>query len=189
MNILSRKVQWRYLSLLPFSRYCCSQVVRYWWRVRLIVWVFPRDKHCVKGVRIWSYSGPHFSAFGVNTERYSVSLLIQSKCGKMRIRITPNMDTFYAVESQNLQVKSYQEFRYRWWRILIYSQFTCQSIDSFLEARKTLKLVSAIFYQFFCFSSPISSKKLFLFSRYSNFCNYFCSFPHFPDSIGQMEVE
>ena len=137
MNILSRKVQWRYLSLLPFSRYCCSQVVRYWWRVRLIVWVFPRDKHCVKGVRIWSYSGPHFSAFGVNTERYSVSLLIQSKCGKMRIRITPNMDTFYAVESQNLQVKSYQEFRYRWWRILIYSQFTCQSIDSFLEARKT----------------------------------------------------
>ena len=107
------------------------------WRLRLIVWVFPRDKHCVKGVRIWSYSGPHFSAFGVNTERYSVSLLIQSKCGKMRIRITPNMDTFYAVESQNLQVKSYQEFRYRWWRILIYSQFTCQSIDSFLEARKT----------------------------------------------------
>ena len=35
----------------------------------------------------------------------------------------------------------------------------------------------------------ISSKKLFLFSRYSNFCNFFPSFPHFPDSKGQMEVE
>ena len=29
--------------------------------------------------------------------RYSVSLRIQSECGKMRTRITPNTDTFYAV--------------------------------------------------------------------------------------------
>ena len=29
--------------------------------------------HSVKSVRIWSYSGPHFSAFGLNTERYSVT--------------------------------------------------------------------------------------------------------------------
>ena len=28
---------------------------------------------------------------------YSVSLRIQFKCGKMRTRITPNTDTFYAV--------------------------------------------------------------------------------------------
>ena len=28
------------------------------------------------------YSGPHFPAFGLNTERYSVFLRIQSKCGK-----------------------------------------------------------------------------------------------------------
>ena len=28
--------------------------------------------HCVKSVRILSYSGPHFPAFGLNTERYSV---------------------------------------------------------------------------------------------------------------------
>ena len=164
MNILSRKVQWRYLSLLPFSRYCCSQVGRYCDPprgsrddvIRLIVWVFSRDKHCVKGVRVWSYSGPHFSAFGVNTERYSVSLLIQSKCGKMRIRITPNMDTFYAVESQNLQVKSCQEFCYRWSRILIYSQFTCQSKDSFLEA-------SYLEDSFFVF--------LHLFHQKSSFCS------------------
>ena len=41
-----------------------------------------RFYHCVKSVRIRSYSGPHFSAFG---------------CGKMRTRITPNTDTFYTV--------------------------------------------------------------------------------------------
>ena len=40
---------------------------------------------------------PHFLAFGLNTERYSVSLRIQSECRKMRTRITPNTDTFYVV--------------------------------------------------------------------------------------------
>ena len=38
--------------------------------------------HCVKSVRIQTYSGPHFPAFGLN-----------------RTRITPNTDTFYAVVS------------------------------------------------------------------------------------------
>ena len=60
-----------------------------------------------------------------------------------------------------------------------------------------LKLVSTIFYHFFYQSdSPsktvknvISSKKLFSFWRYSNFCNFLPSFPHYPDSKGQMEVE
>ena len=33
--------------------------------------------HCMKNVHIRSYSGPHFSAFGLHTERYSVSLRIQ----------------------------------------------------------------------------------------------------------------
>ena len=52
---------------------------------------------CVNRVLIWSYSGPYFPAFGMNTERYSESLRIHSKCGKIRTRITPNTDTFYAV--------------------------------------------------------------------------------------------
>ena len=47
-----------------------------------------RLEHCVKSVRIRSYSDPHFPAFGLNTERY----------GKMWTRITPNTNTFYAVE-------------------------------------------------------------------------------------------
>ena len=32
------------------------------------------------------FSGPYFPAFGLNTERYTVSLRIQSKCGKIRTR-------------------------------------------------------------------------------------------------------
>ena len=58
-----------------------------------------QKNHGVKGVRIQSYSGPHFPLFGLNKERYGVSLRIQSECGKMRTRITPNTDTFYAVNS------------------------------------------------------------------------------------------
>ena len=51
----------------------------------------------LKNVRIRCYSGPHFPAFGLNSERYRVSLHIQSECGKMRTRRTPNTDTFHAV--------------------------------------------------------------------------------------------
>ena len=63
-----------------------------------------------------------------------------------------------------------------------------------------LKFVSAIFIKFLFFHQMIalqnlwkmffiSSKKLFSFSRYSDFCLFSSSFPHFPDSKGQMEVE
>ena len=34
----------------------------------------------------WSAFFPHFSAFGLNTDKYSVSLRIQSECGEMRER-------------------------------------------------------------------------------------------------------
>ena len=58
--------------------------------------------HYVKIFRIRSYFGPHFPAFGLNTERYGVSLRIQSESGKMRTRITPNTDTFHAVYHHDL---------------------------------------------------------------------------------------
>ena len=32
------------------------------------------------------FSGPYFPAFGLNTERYGLSLRIQSECGKIRTR-------------------------------------------------------------------------------------------------------
>ena len=63
----------------------------------LFSFCFPTEWHCVKSVRIRIFSGPHFRAFGLNTERYGVSLRIQSECGKMRTRITPNTGTFYAM--------------------------------------------------------------------------------------------
>ena len=53
--------------------------------------------HCLKSIRIRSYSGPYFLAFGLNTERYTVSLHIQSESRKIRTRIISNTDTFYAV--------------------------------------------------------------------------------------------
>ena len=58
-----------------------------------MLWVY----HCVKSVRIQSYFGPYFPAFGLNNDRYSLSLPIQSKCGKIRTRITPNTAIFYEV--------------------------------------------------------------------------------------------
>ena len=71
---------------------------------------------CVKSVRIWSFSGPHFPAFGLNTERYSVPLRIQSKCGKIRTRKTPNTDTFHVVilEDLNKACKTYIWFKHLW---------------------------------------------------------------------------
>ena len=66
--------------------------------------IYYQNKHCMKRVRIRSFSGPYFLAFGLNPDRYtshlsSVSLRIQSKCGKIRTGKTPNMDTFHRVKS------------------------------------------------------------------------------------------
>ena len=55
-------------------------------------------EHCVKNFRILIISGPYFLAFGLITERYSVSLQIQSKSVKIRTRETPNTYTFHAVK-------------------------------------------------------------------------------------------
>ena len=55
--------------------------------------------HSVKSVRIRSFSGLYFPAFGMNTERYGVYLRIQSECGKIRTRKAPNTDSFHAVFS------------------------------------------------------------------------------------------
>ena len=51
----------------------------------------------MKSVHIRSYSGPYFPTFGLNTERYSVSLRIQSDTGKYEPEITPHLDTSHTV--------------------------------------------------------------------------------------------
>ena len=74
------------LSIVMISLYC-------FWKI------FSKKLHCVKTIRIRSYSGLHFPGFGMNTERYRVFLPIQSYFKKTGTRITPNTDTFHAVLS------------------------------------------------------------------------------------------
>ena len=38
---------------------------------------------CMKSVRIWNFFGTYFPAFGLNAERYSVSLRFHSECWKI----------------------------------------------------------------------------------------------------------
>ena len=83
----------------------------YLWRKTNHVLVDPKPKvlswnhNCVKSIRIWSFSGPFFPGFGLNTVRYSASLHIQSECGKVRARKTPITNTFYAVHTISLLQK------------------------------------------------------------------------------------
>ena len=51
----------------------------------------------VKSVRIGSFSGPYFPAFGLNTEMYFVNFCIQSECEKIRTRKNPNTYNFYTM--------------------------------------------------------------------------------------------
>ena len=84
-----------------------------------IWWLMLIDKswharHYVKNIRIRSFSGPFFSAFGLDTERYPVSLRIQPKCRKIRTRKTPNRDAFYAVRVVRLKTRD------NWFGILFF---------------------------------------------------------------------
>ena len=56
------------------------------------------NKHCVKRVRTRSFSGPYFRAFGMNTERYSPYVRIESESGKIWTRKSPDTVTFHAVK-------------------------------------------------------------------------------------------
>ena len=52
--------------------------------VRYKKYCFANVHHCVKSVSIRSFSCPYFPAFGLNTERYRVSLHIQAEYGENR---------------------------------------------------------------------------------------------------------
>ena len=68
-------------------------------RIELPLSISTSDDHCVKSVLIQSFSSLYFTAFGLNAEIYIVNLRIQSKCGKIRTRNTPNTDTFHAMNT------------------------------------------------------------------------------------------
>ena len=62
-------------------------------------------------------SGPYFPAFGLNTERYEVSLSIQSECGKIRTRIN---SIFFRRALANHKLHIYNVFdRYIYLRCII----------------------------------------------------------------------
>ena len=87
---------WTIFSRSPSSGCFYTKLQR---ETRYLYYLNMHWRKCVKIVRIWSYSGPHFPEFALNMQRYSLSLRIQSECGKMRTIITPNTDPFYAVVS------------------------------------------------------------------------------------------
>ena len=59
-----------------------------------IYFYFLQYSHFLRSVRIRSYSGLYFPSFGLNTEKYIVSLRIRAEYGKIRTTITFNTDTF-----------------------------------------------------------------------------------------------
>ena len=92
-----------FLYLVKTSRKLWLSDVFKGYRNRPLAWngstmTFLLYNNCrVKSVHIRSFSGPYFPAFGLNIEKCSVSLRIQSECTKIRTRKTPNIDTFYTV--------------------------------------------------------------------------------------------
>ena len=82
-----------------FSTLCTKELncIVYCRDIQKILLKFLWKCHCRKSVRFRSFCGPYFPAFGLNMERYSVPLRVQSECGKVRTRKTPNTDGFYAV--------------------------------------------------------------------------------------------
>ena len=56
-----------------------------------------------------SFSGLYFPALELNTEICSANHRIQSECGKIWTRKTPNIDAFYAVSS-NSKTVSFRQF-------------------------------------------------------------------------------
>ena len=65
----------------------------------------------MKSVRIPSFYCPYFPAFGLNTERYRVSLGIRSEFRKIRTRKTPNTNILHAVVTICDSILSIEENR------------------------------------------------------------------------------
>ena len=75
----------RYQNVVTYCKYCLMSC----W-IKFVISL----NHCEKSFCIRSYFDLHFPVFGLNKQRNSVSLCIQSKCGKKRTRVTPNTNTF-----------------------------------------------------------------------------------------------
>ena len=72
--------------------------------------------HCVKIVRIWSYSGPHFSRIFPHSAECWYFSVFSPNAGKLRTRITPNTDTLrseyhhISLESKTSRTSRFRSF-------------------------------------------------------------------------------
>ena len=65
-------------------------------------------KKCPYSELFWSSFSPHFSAFGLHTERYSVCLRTQSECGKTQENADQNKSEYgHFLRSGNFRSSSY----------------------------------------------------------------------------------
>ena len=104
----------------------------------------------------------------------------------------------YKVVIESARAETVRKLHENKWKIVIVeiANVKCNTVSN----TSCLKLVSTFFIKFLFFNQMIalqnlwkvffiSSKKLFWLLRYSNFCIFSPSFPDFPDSKGQIEVE
>ena len=102
-------------------------------------------RKCLYSELFWSA----FPAFGLNTDRHGVSLLIQYDCGKIWTRITPNTYTFYAVILNHNQLESFHVFKQKLWCSLKGNQPSlCEKSFRIKYNDKNIMQFSAAFY--FC---------------------------------------
>ena len=86
----------RYLALILRTDKVAVSLTLLILRLEILA-VISEKYHCMKSACIRTFFWSVFSRTRLNMERYSASLHIQSECGKIRTRKTPNKDTFHAV--------------------------------------------------------------------------------------------
>ena len=90
------------------------------------------------------FSGPYFPTFGPNTDRYFVSLHIQSECGKIRAR----KNSIFGHISRSTVNQCHKEFYYGWCRGSRYASET-SSYEKFkneqLKDNVNIKLIKQFF--------------------------------------------
>ena len=92
--IESRKLKCRKQMIMIFIIYLPTRFVIYLLIRQIVIFqtLFALKflvEHYLKSSHTRSFSGPYFPAFGLKTERCSVSFRIQSECGKIRTRKLP----------------------------------------------------------------------------------------------------
>ena len=124
----------------------------------LIVGVIIRKIHqcllkIILGCTAWKvskygvFSGPYFPVFGLNTERYSVSLHIQPECGSIRTRKNSVFGQTFSVSHYPWN-SIFTTFICRWFRVkiqLLATSFASDDIAFCLYNRGTLNILGRDF--------------------------------------------